>query len=71
MKIYTVINRETGYHEEFHTLAEAKKAMHEHNATGHITKVWSNGDWEPAGEITLKGSNKTMMVNTKQQKPNY
>ena len=45
--------------------------MREHNAQGFITKVWSNGDWEPAGEITLKGSNKTFIANTRQQKKNY
>lgn len=43
MKIYTVVNDETGYFEEFHNLTDAKKAMREHNASGSITKVWSNG----------------------------
>ena len=71
MKIYTVVNRETDYQEDFFSLPEAKKAMRENNAKGFITKVWSNGDWEPAGEITLKGSNKTFIANTRQQKKNY
>jgi len=71
MKIYTVINDETDYREDFHSLTAAKQAMREHNAKGFITKVWSNGDWEPAGEITLKGSNKTFIANTRQQKKNY
>lgn len=71
MKIYTVVNTETNYFEEFYNLSDAKKAMREHNATGSITKVWSNGDWEPAGEIVLKGSNKTFMTNTRQRSPGY
>lgn len=71
MKIYTVVNKETNYFEEFHSLSEAKKAMREHNATGSITKVWKNGDWEPAGEITLSGSNKTFMANTRQKVAGY
>ncbi len=71
MKIYTVINDETDYREDFHSLTAAKQAMREHNAQGFITKVWNNGDWEPAGEITLKGSNKTFITNTRQQKKNY
>ena len=71
MKIYTVINDETDYREDFHSLSEAKQALREHNAQGFITKVWSNGDWEPAGKITLKGSNKTFITNTRQQKKNY
>lgn len=71
MKIYDVVNEETGYQEQFVSLAEAKKAMKEHNAKGYITKVWANGDWEPLGEIKLKGSNKTMIANTRQKKPNY
>lgn len=63
MKIYTVINRETGYSEEFSRVSNAKKAMKEHNAMGFVT--WVNrrtGDWEVLGEIELKGSNKTALV---------
>jgi len=71
MKIYTVINDETDYREDFHSLSAAKQAMREHNAQGFITKVWSNGDWEPVGEITLKGANKTFIANTRQQKKGY
>lgn len=71
MKVYTVSN-DQGYCEDFYNLSEAKKAMVEHNAKGFITKVWSNGDWEPAGEIKLKGSNKTLFQGaTKQKVENY
>ena len=71
MKVYTVSN-EQGYEETFYDLRAAKKAMIEHNAKGFITKVWSNGDWEPAGEIKLKGSNKTLFQGaTKQKVKNY
>jgi hypothetical protein len=71
MKIYSVYNHETGYHETFHSLSAAKKAMKEHNAKGSITKVWSNGDWEPIGPIVLKGSNKHFVANTRQTKAGY
>lgn len=71
MKQYTVINNETGYHDVFFTLTETKKAMRENNAKCYITKIWSNGDWENLGEIKLKGSNKTFVANTRQQKDSY
>jgi hypothetical protein len=71
MKQYTVINRETGYNETFYSLPAAKAAMKENNATGHITKVFSNGDFVPCGEIKSKGSNKTFIANTRQIKANY
>ena len=71
MKIYDVINNETGYHETFYDLPSAKKAMKENDAKGFITKCWRNGDWEPMGEIVLKGTNKTFAANTKQQKASY
>ena len=71
MKIYTVINKDTNYNEEFSTLSSAKKAMKENHAKGYITKIWSNGDWENLGEIILKGSNKTFVANTKQIKGSY
>ena len=61
MRIYTVSNGQD-YCEEFYNLSAAKKAMKEHNAKGFITVVRSNGDWEPMGEIKLKGSNASMLV---------
>ncbi len=71
MKIYNVYNNETGYAETFYSLSAAKKAMKEHNAKGSITKVWSSGEWEPMGEIVLRGSNKTFCANTRQKKAGY
>lgn len=71
MKIYSVYNHETGYHETFHSLSAAKKAMKEHNAQGSIMEVWPNGDWEPLGLIVLKGSNKHFVANTRQTKAGY
>ena len=64
MKIYNVINHETGYSEMFSSLSAAKRAMKQHNALGFIT--WINrrtGKWEPLGEIELSGNNKTALVN--------
>ena len=46
--------------------------MKEHNAKGFITVVRSNGDWEPMGEIKLKGCNASMLAGaTKQTTNNY
>lgn len=71
MRIYSVSNNE-GYSEQFHSLTAAKKAMKEHNARGFITWVGRNGEWEPMGEIILKGSNASMLAGaTKQTKANY
>lgn len=64
MRIYSVSN-DQGYSEEFYSLPAAKKAMKEHNARGFITKVSSNGDWEPMGEIKLSGSNASKLNNQK------
>lgn len=71
MKIYTVINRNEDYCEEFYDLPSAKKAMKEHNAKGYITKVYANGDWVNCGEILLKGNNKTFVANSKQISKSY
>lgn len=71
MKVYTVINRSENYCEDFYNLTEAKKAMKEHNAKGYIYKIYANGDFENCGEITLKGSNKTFIANSKQKVKNY
>lgn len=71
MKIYNVINKETGYGEEFYNLSNAKKAMKEHNAKGYIYKVYSNGDMVACGEITLKGYNKKFIANSNQKNRNY
>lgn len=71
MRIYTVSNGQD-YCEDFYNLSAAKKAMKEHNAKGFITAVRSNGDWEPMGEIKLKGSNASMLAGaTKQTTSNY
>ncbi len=71
MRIYTVTDGQD-YHEDFYNLAAAKKAMKEHNAKGYITVVRSNGDWEPMGEIKLKGSNASILAGaTKQTICNY
>jgi len=71
MKYYNVVNSEIGYQETFYNLPAAKQAMKNNNARGYITKVWANGNWEPAGEIKLKGTNKTFFTNTKQKIENY
>jgi hypothetical protein len=71
MKIYTVINRETGYSEEFYNLRASRAAMKANNAIGFITEIRSNGDFINHGQIKLKGNNKTFTANTKQVNSNY
>jgi hypothetical protein len=74
MTIYTVYWKENNEKqcETVYSLSEAKKIMKAHpGSTGDKTKVYSNGDWVPCGPITLKGSNKTFVANTKMTKSNY
>ena len=47
---------------DFTSLAEAKKEMRRTGKKGEKVKVWANGDWEPCGEILLKGSNRWHIV---------
>lgn len=57
-----------------HSLTEAKKMIKanlDKYAGSSITKTWANGDWENLGEITLSGTNKTYVANTRQKKANY
>ena len=71
MRISSASNAQD-YREDFYSLLAAKKAMKDHNAKGFITVVRSNGDWEPIGEIKLKGSNASMLAGaTKQTTSNY
>lgn len=56
----------------FYNLSSAKAFMKEKpNSIGTIYKTWANGDFECVGVITLKGSNKTFVANTKQKQENY
>lgn len=76
MTIYSITWEENGtrHYERRHTLTEAKKIMRQHpGAKGTKTKVWSNGDWEPMGEIKLTGSNKSFIANSPRnmKKANY
>lgn len=57
--------------EEYFSLSEAKKQMRQKNCKGTKVKVYSNGDWVPCGEITLNGSNKSFITNTRMKQPNY
>ena len=55
----------TIYHvgeKEFLSLTEAKAEMRRTGLPGSKVKVWANGDWEPCGEIKLKGSNRCRIV---------
>ena len=58
----------------FHSLAPAKKLIKSNldkYAGSCITKIWADGSWEDLGEISLKGSNKNFVANTKQKVANY
>ena len=74
MTVYTIYWKENNENkcETVYSLSAAKKLMKEHpGSTGNKTKVYSNGEWVPCGPITLKGSNKTFIENSKMTKPNY
>ena len=76
MTQYSVYDKTTDKSETFYSLASAKKRMKQlikegHEVSGSKTKIYANGDWEPCGEITLTGSNKSFMANTRQTKPGY
>lgn len=77
MKQYSVYSKSANFSEVYFTLTAAKKVMKELIKNGHndvkgsITKVWSNGDWENLGEISLNGSNRTFVTNTRQKIPSY
>ena len=70
MTIYHIYSEQAGYNKEFYSVAAAKKEMKRliregcTDVCGNKTKVWSNGDWENCGEITLTGSNSTFMANS-------
>lgn len=76
MTIYSVYNKTTKDSETHYSLSGAKKRMKElikqgYEVSGSKTKIYSNGDWEPCGEITLTGSNKVFIANTRQTKAGY
>ena len=64
MRVYSVVNPIIGYAEDFYTMKQAKAAMRKYDADGFITKIYSNGDSVPCGEIKLKGNNKCFIGNS-------
>ena len=76
MTIYSVYDKTTKESETYYSLSAAKKAMKEltkqgHEVVGDKTRIYSNGDWIPCGEITLSGSNKSFVANSRMTKANY
>lgn len=76
MTLYNVTDNTSKESETFFTATAAKKWMRErikqgHEVYGSKTKVYSNGDWVPLGEINLNGSNKAFVANSRMTKPNY
>lgn len=47
---------------EYTSLKSAKAEMRRTGLSGSKVKVWANGEWEPCGEIKLKGSNRCRIV---------
>ena len=56
---------------EFTSLSAAKAEMKRAGKPGEKVKVWANGDWEPCGEITLKGFNRCHIVGGGRDGNNY
>lgn len=77
MKQYNVYSKKAEFCDVYRSLKAAKDKIKElikqgfDDVTRSITKVWNNGEWEPMGEITLKGSNKTYCANTRQKVKSY
>lgn len=69
MKYYdTIYTNENGEEKRctFFSLTEAKNYIKTHEgAKGYITNIHANGDWEPCGEIKIKGCNAIQMSNEK------
>lgn len=71
MKQY-IVKHTDGTTEEFFTLTSAKAAMRQDKgSTGVIYKIWSNGDFECLGSISLKGDNRIFVANTRQTTKSY
>lgn len=74
MTVYTVYWKDNDGKQcaTVYSLSAAKKLMKEHpGSVGDKVKIYSSGEWVPCGPITLKGSNKTFIANSKMTKPNY
>lgn len=76
MTIYSVNDRTTREHEDFYSLTPAKKWMKErikqgHEVSGSKVKIYSNGDWVNCGAISLTGSNKSFIANSRMTQANY
>lgn len=65
------------YTKTHHTLSSAKKEIKRlwkegfDDAEGSMTKIYSNGDWEPCGKIAMTGCNKIFIANSKMKGSNY
>lgn len=75
MTVCNVIDKTTNESEVFYSLSAAKKWMRErlkqgHEVSGSKTRIYSNGDWVPCGEIKLSGNNKDFVANS-MTTPNY
>lgn len=72
MRIYDVTYA-NGNSKTFYNLNDAKKEIKNNpGSKGFITKIYNNGDWEPIGEIKIKGCNASCVVGaTRQTIENY
>lgn len=52
--------------EQYTSLTAAKAEMKRTGLSGHKVKVWGDGEWEPMGEIKLKGSNRNHIVGARE-----
>lgn len=79
MTQYSVYSKSADFRKVYFSLSAAKKQMKElikaghTDVTGSITKIYSNGDWEPMGKIDLGGNNATIVANSprNQKKKGY
>lgn len=72
MKQYIVTMSDGTTHEVFSVKAAKELLATDKGAKAYGYKIYSNGDFEPIGEVKRKGSNATLMVGaSRQTKPNY
>lgn len=76
MTLYSVYDKTTDKAETYYTLSSAKKAMKElikqgHEVVGNKTRIYANGDSVNCGGISLTGSNKSFVANSRMTKENY
>ncbi len=76
MTQYSVFDKTVKQGETFFAVTPAKKWMRErmklsHEVSGSKVKIYGNGNWVNCGAISITGSNKAFVANTRMTKDGY